>query len=214
MGHDHLRDTSLTYLFITAPFHYNNLLIINIYIYIFDLLHHASSSPSLSPRYCSAFAVEVGALLAERDFFLFSNIILITDAPHKSNASSKQWGTILAKETFQLDASLQRHAQNVDPTPFVGDIRRGTVASRRIEHGQLDRDPDVELVGNGEAPTKTRPTLKSKLNYKEFLEFCTSVSNMPTKYVEERVSRLFLLIRVGEIAIFVRAYSTTERSGD
>ena len=72
--------------------------------------------------------------------------------------------------------------------------------SSRIEHGQLDRDADVELVGNGEAPTKTRPTLKSKPNYKEFLEFCTSVSNMSNKYVEERVSRLFLLIRVGEIA--------------
>ena len=108
----------------------------------------------------------------------------VSDVPHKSNASSKQW---------------LRHAQNVDPTPFVGDTS-GTVASGRVEHGQLDRDAEVELVGNGEAPIKPRPTLKPNLNYKEFLEFCTSVSNMPIKYVEERVSRLFLLIRVGEIA--------------
>ena len=56
----------------------------------------------------------------------------VSDAPHKSNASSKQWGTVLAKETFQLDASLQRHAQNVDPTLFVGDIRRGFSITNRI----------------------------------------------------------------------------------
>lgn len=94
----------------------------------------------------------------------------VSDTPHKINASSKQWGTILAKETFQLDDFLQQHLkENVayDPTFLIGD---------------------------------TRFTLPAKPNYEEFLKFCTSVSKMPTKDIVGRVNRLFLLIRAGEIA--------------
>ena len=70
----------------------------------------------------------------------------VSDTPHKSNASSKQWGTVLAKETFQLDASLQRHAQNVDPTPFVGDIRRSfSITNRITREGYAYKDAMAKL---------------------------------------------------------------------
>ena len=94
----------------------------------------------------------------------------VSDTPHKVNAASKPWGTILAKETFQLDDVFQRHLkENVDfdPTRFVSNIPF---------------------------------TLSNKPNYKEFLKFATGISEMPKTNVEGRVRCLFLLIRLGEIA--------------
>ena len=95
----------------------------------------------------------------------------VSDTPHKIHTSSRQWGTILAKETFQLDDFLQQYLkENVDynPTFFLGN---------------------------------TRFTLPAKSTYKDFLEFCTSVSEISTTEIKGRVRRLFLLIRAGEIAL-------------
>ena len=91
------------------------------------------------------------------------------DTPPKINASSKNWGTILEKATFELDAELDDYLhQTLGPTLFVGDT-----------HFLL--------------PTKPR--------CKEFFDFCTTVSSMPKDNTVRRISRLFLLIRVGEIAV-------------
>ena len=94
----------------------------------------------------------------------------LSDTPPTIHASSKNWGTILAKLTFQLDDCLQEHLENrnnYDPSPFLGNTE-----------------------------FESLPTPKCK----DFFDFCVSISKMPKKDPVERVSRLFLLIRVGEMA--------------
>ena len=65
----------------------------------------------------------------------------VSDTPHKINAASKPWGTILAKETFQLDDFLQR-AYN-------------SGGSDRVRE---DFDINLANAGRGGSPIRPDPT--------------------------------------------------------